>query len=52
MAEVEMDRRSYQELQEERKNMEVAYDERIARLRAQHAEVGAWLVNGLAAIAC
>lgn len=39
--EVEMDRRCYEELLDERKNMELTYEERIAQLQDQHAEVGA-----------
>ena len=37
--EVEMDRRCYEELLDERKNMELTYEERIAQLQDQHAEV-------------
>ncbi|CAM9162267.1 unnamed protein product [Pylaiella littoralis] len=36
--EVEMDRRCYEELLDERKNMELTYDDRIARVQDQHAE--------------
>ncbi|CAM9408970.1 unnamed protein product [Ectocarpus fasciculatus] len=36
--EVEMDRRCYGELLDERKNMELTYEERIAQLQDQHAE--------------
>lgn len=38
--EVEMDRRCYEQLLDERKNMELTYEERIAQLQDQHAEVG------------
>lgn len=34
-----MDRRCYEELLDERKNMELTYEERIAQLQDQHAEV-------------
>lgn len=37
--EVEMDRRCYEELLDERKNMELTYEERIAQLQDQHSEV-------------
>ena len=37
--EVEMDRRCYEELLDERKNMELTYEERIAQLQDQHTEV-------------
>lgn len=37
--EVEMDHRCYEELLNERKNMELTYEERIAHLQDQHAEV-------------
>lgn len=37
--EVEMDRRCYEELLDERKNMELQYEERIAQLQDHHAEV-------------
>ncbi|CAM9245094.1 unnamed protein product [Scytosiphon promiscuus] len=36
--EVEMDRRCYEELLDERKNMELTYEERIAQLQDQHSE--------------
>lgn len=38
--EVEMDRRCYEELLGERKNMELTYEDRISQLQDQHAEVG------------
>lgn len=38
--EVEIDRRCYEELLDERKNMELKYEERIAQLQDQQAEVG------------
>lgn len=38
--EVEMDRRCYEQLLDERKSMELTYEERIAQLQDQHAEVG------------
>lgn len=34
-----MDRRCYEELLGERKNMELTYEDRIAQLQDQHAEV-------------
>ena len=34
-----MDHRCYEELLNERKNMELTYEERIAHLQDQHAEV-------------
>lgn len=34
-----MDRRCYEELLDERKNMELTYEERIAQLQDQHSEV-------------
>lgn len=36
---VEMDRRSYEELLEERKNMELTYEDKISKLQDQHGEV-------------
>lgn len=39
VGELEMDQKSYEELLEERKSMEVAYEQRVAQLQEQHAEV-------------
>lgn len=41
--EVEIDRRCYEELLGERRNMELAYEEKIAQLQDQHAEVS-WVL--------
>lgn len=40
MVEVEMDRRCYEELLGERKDMELAYEERLTQLQETHSEVG------------
>lgn len=52
--EVEMDRQCYEELLDERKNMELQYEERIAQLQDRHAEVGTtqrgcskWALQGI-----